>query len=302
MRKLILLAALGASVSGCSVSKMIDAVELPSLPSLGGTAETETRAQGDRLDTIAFADAYCRNDGTSAVAATQILTSANPANAKAQLLHGIALDLAGQGIDSYRVLEGLAAGDHPATVSLKCGQSFVYSGTVTEVAQRRLFSVRTRLEALGAMVPLPDVAEAKSASGTVFALAARAPARDLFAGMTMAHGAAASEKAADDHAASGPGADSHAAKPPAPKAGGLFVHLGSYRSMAMLDKGWNTLRAKYAKLLASQDRAVEPVDIRNKGHYLRLGVSVADRAEATDLCRRMKAGGAYCAVMKAGKS
>ena len=39
-----------------------------------------------RLDTIAFADAYCRKDGLAAVAATQNLVVAHPKHPRAQLI------------------------------------------------------------------------------------------------------------------------------------------------------------------------------------------------------------------------
>ena len=75
---------------------------------------------------------------------------------RAKLLYGLSLDLAGHGVMAYRVLEPLTKTNHKLPAVLRCGDEFVYSGTVTEVAQRRLFRVKTQLTAFGTKFPLPD--------------------------------------------------------------------------------------------------------------------------------------------------
>ncbi len=114
-----------------------------------------------RIDTIAFADAYYRKDGMAAVAASQKLVIANPTHPRALLNYGLSLDLAGRGIAAYRVLAPLGKTGHTMPTALQCGDDFIYSGTVTEVAQRRLFVIKSSLTALGMTMPLPSRAETK---------------------------------------------------------------------------------------------------------------------------------------------
>lgn len=289
-------------LGGCSVSKIVDAVELPTLPSLGGNDDAAEAADADRMDTIAFADAYCRGDAAAALAAAQTLVATNPQNPKAHLLEGIAFDVAGRGIEAYRVLDPVAAADHRATVSLRCGEKFAYSGTVSEVAQRRLFEIKTKLIALGALLPLPEPAAAAPASQALFNLASQAPAHDLFASMAPATAEAKPTPAAAHAPAVAAAAhDAPKKSPKTAKAGGVYVHLGSYRSMKMLDKGWKELSHRHDKVLHGRSRVVSKVDLGAKGTYIRLGVAVASKGQGADVCRQLKAAGQYCAVMT-GKS
>ncbi len=165
----------------------LSACSLPTLDSLTGgkkpaTMESATgsgvKQDPMRLDTIAFADAYCRKDGLAAVAATQKLVVAHPNHPRAQLNYGLSLDLAGRGAAAYEVLGRLSKGNHPMPAVLRCGNDFVYSGTVTEVAQRRLFNIKTTLLTLGMTLPPPSAEDAKSAGNTVYRLAALAPPED----------------------------------------------------------------------------------------------------------------------------
>ena len=155
----------------------LSACSLPALDTLTGGKKPETMesATGSgvkqdpmRLDTIAFADAYCRKDGLAAVAATQKLVVAHPDHPRAQLNYGLSLDLAGRGAAAYTVLDRLSKGNHPMPAVLRCGNDFIYSGTVTEVAQRRLFAIKTTLMALGMTLPPPSAEAAKAANGSVY--------------------------------------------------------------------------------------------------------------------------------------
>ena len=286
------------ALGGCSVSKLVDAVELPTLPSLGGKEDAAQAADADRMDTIAFADAYCRGDATAALAAAQTLATTNPLNPKAHLLEGIAFDLAGRGIEAYRVLDAVAEAGHGAPVSLRCGEKFAYSGTVSEVAQRRLFEVKTKLIALGALLPLPERAAAAPASQALFNLASQAPAHDLFAGMSATKAETKPAAAAAHAPATAATAHDSPKKPAkASKASGVYVHLGSYRSMKTLDKGWKELSHRYDTVLHGRSRVVSKVDLGAKGTYIRLGVAVASKGQGADVCRQLKAAGQYCAVM-----
>ena len=87
-----------------------------------------------RLDTIAFADAYCRRDGKEAVAVTQKLVVSHRKHPRAKPLYDLSLDLAGRGVMAYRVLERLTKINHKLPAVLRGGDEFVYSGTVIEVA------------------------------------------------------------------------------------------------------------------------------------------------------------------------
>ena len=302
LNRLLAASALLGALSGCSVSKMIDTVEIPSVASIGGASAKADDAE--RLDTIAFADAYCRGDGEAALVATRTLVATDGANPKVQLVHGMALDLAGRGVTAYRVLEPLAAKDHPMPASLKCNADFVYSGSVSEVAQRRLFEIKTKLTALGMAFPPPPLAQATASAKEVYMLAARAPTR-LDSEPPPAERPEASVSAAvPSGAPPAPAMTANARPASAGKAAAadIFVHLGSYRSMKTLDKGWQSLKRRFAAPLKSREKSVQKVDLgKKKGAYLRLGIAVADDATAKRLCREIKAGGQYCAVMPSAK-
>ncbi len=130
-----------------------------------------------RIDTIAFADAYYRKDGMAAVAASQKLVIANPTHPRALLNYGLSLDLAGRGIAAYRVLAPLGKTGHTMPTALQCGDDFIYSRTVTEVAQRRLFVIKSSLTALGMTMPLPSPSETKAGSNTIYRIVALALSR-----------------------------------------------------------------------------------------------------------------------------
>jgi hypothetical protein len=249
-----------------------------------------------RLDTIAYADAYCRGDGKAAVAATQKLVVANPKHPRAQLNYGLSLDLAGKGIASYRVLNNLAKSNHSMPAVLNCGDNFVYSGTVTEVAQRRLFRVKTSLTALGVILPLPAAEEHHKGNDVVYKLASLAPTNSPAVLLPPSP-----KMAAEPQEVSKPRQKPRKSRPMGK--GRRFVHLGSYKSSKTLEKGWLTLRKRYGKILGGQPKAVSKVNLgRKKGQYLRLGVTVADARTAKSICRRLKAARQYCAIKPAGKT
>lgn len=290
-----------------TVPLAVSACSLQSLPYLGavmGTPEPKTmesatasgvKADPMRLDTIAFADAYCRRDGKAAVAATQKLVVAHPKHPRAKLIYGLALDLAGRGVMAYRVLQPLSKANHSLPAVLRCGDEFVYSGTVTEVAQRRLFRVKTQLSELGIRFPLPDAKAYQAAGNKIYELAAMAPSELPKAPMarkkTAPRGTAAPKK------------DKMAAKGNTSAKGGRFVHLGSYKNNRTLEKGWRALRKRYGGVLGDSAKTVSKVWLgKSKGQYLRLGVSVANLETARSICRKLKAGGQYCSVMRARKS
>jgi hypothetical protein len=286
-----------AGLAACSMPS------LEALESLTREKKPETMASATgsgvkqdpmRLDTIAFADAYCRKDGLAAVAATQNLVVANPNHPRALLNYGLSLDLAGKGIAAYQVLDRLSKGNHPMPAVLRCGNDFMYSGTVTEVAQRRLFNIKTTLSTLGVSLPPPSSTDIKAAGNTIYRLAALAPPADEVL--------ATSNKPKRSTAAP---VKSHTPrkKPRMTGKGQHFVHLGSYKSVKTLDRGWRSLRKRFGKVLGIQAKTVSKVNLgRKKGQYLRLGVTVANAKTARAICKRLKAGGQYCMVRRSRKS
>lgn len=306
---LCILVPFAAILSGCSVSKMIDAVEVPAFLKPG--PDQPAIAKGDKLDTIAFADAYCRGDSEAALAATRALVSAHTDNPKAQLVHGISLDLAGRGVTAYRVLEPLTKANHGGPASLKCGDDFIYSGTVSEVAQRRLFEIKTRLAALGMAYPLPSLAAATEAAKRVYALAGKAPTRLATEPAPVPRPEIALadtkptviRKVPVPPAAPQASPTANAISAKKPTATAPFVHLGSYRSMKTLEQGWQTLRKRFGSALPPGQKAIKKVNLgASKGTYLRLGVAVADNRTARRLCGQLKKRGQYCAVIAPRKS
>jgi hypothetical protein len=189
---------------------------------------------------------------------------------------------------------------------LQCGDAFIYSGSVTEVAQRRVFDVKTALTALGMAMPLPSPEEVKAGSNVVFRLAALAPPPVSSVLEPARSSASASASASAQVMAKQAAAPSHrdARRNNPVKAGRHhFVHLGSYKTSKTLEKGWRSLRKRFGKILCAQTKAVSKVNLgKKKGRNLRLGVDVANAKTARSICKRLKAGGQYCAVLRARKS
>ena len=307
--RIITVVSAAALLGGCGITSavqsvatsVIDTVTAP-LEGMANPSPTATE-DTDRLDMIAFASAYCRGEAQAALAATREIVQKHPNSPKAKLIHAMALDLGGHGIDAYRTLEPLATASHGMPAVLKCGDTFIYSGSVTEVAQRRLFEVGTELKKLGMVLPLPDQQHAGAALKSVFMLASTAPTRIADAPLPPQEVKTA-EIVPPTQPVETNATPSPMRKPVAiPVAASHFVHLGSYRSKKMLDKGWKSLKKRYGRLLASEQMTVTKIDLgKPKGKYLRLGVSVAGSATANRLCGKLKSSGQYCAVMRTGKS
>lgn len=284
----------------------LSACSLPTLPSLDALTspkkpQTMESATGSgvkqdpmRLDTIAFADAYCRRDGNAAVAATQKLVVAHPNHPRALLNYGLSLDLAGRGIMAYLVLDRLSKGNHPMPSVLRCGTDFIYSGTVSEVAQRRLFEIKTKLAALGVTLPPPSSPTMKTGGDEIYRLAAMAPPADEVLAFSTRDKRPAAQPSKRNKPRKNPRNASKSRH---------FVHLGSYRNSRNLDRGWRSLRKRFGKILGAQAKSVSNINLGpKKGRYLRLGVTVASAKSARALCKRLKAGGQYCVVRRARKS
>ena len=296
MRTLLVSALCLIGLSACTLQSVKSVFDGPKPKTMKSAAGSGIKADPMRLDTIAYADAYCRGDGEAAIAATGKLLTGHPNHPRALLNHAFALDLAGKGIAAYRILENLAKKQTGMPAVLRCGDDFVYSGTVTEVAQRRLFAVKTRLLSVGVRLPLP--LKHAVADDTVYRLADLAPAKSSASMMVPATQMAATRPEAP---MSKPA--QRKKKPAATGGKGRFVHLGSYRTTKNLEKGWRALKKRYAKVLKGQPRAVSSVNLgKKKGRYLRLGVNVTDPNRARSICRQLKAAKQYCAVRRARSS
>ena len=302
MKTLLVGACVLFGLSACSLPEMDSVLGGRQPATMQSATGSGVLADPMRMDTIAYADAYCRKDDEAAVAATQKLIVANPNHPRALLNYGLSLDLAGRGVAAYRVLDRLAKADHTMPAVLRCGDAFVYSGSVTEVAQRRAFDVKTALTALGMAMPLPSPEQVNAGRDVVFQLAALAPPPESSTleptrnSVPEATHVMAKQAAAPSHR--------NAQRNNPAKAGRHhFVHLGSYKTSKTLEKGWRNLRKRFGKILGAQTKAVSKVNLgKKKGRYLRLGVDVANAETARSICKRLKAGGQYCVVLRARKS
>ena len=90
------------------------------------------------------------------------------------------------------------------------------------------------------------------------------------------------------------------APPPAPDMSAApsllhAVHLASYRREATARAGWDTLLALHPDRLTGLEARLEPVDLGERGLYLRLKAGPFDSAaEARGVCAAIAASGAYC--------
>ncbi len=303
------------SLGGCGVGSAVKDVattvaEVVKAPIEAVSAPSRPETDESKFDTIPFAAAYCKGDAEEAVATTREFVQKFPQSPKSHLLHGVALDLSGRGVMAYRALAPLAAARHGSAAVLKCGDEFIYSGTVSEVAQRRLFEIKTRLEKLGLIFPLPAPAKVETTSRDLFALAAMAPTRiaekplppqEVKAATVVPPKAPEAEKVPIVLNKPEPkdGIPRPARKP---SRGTHFVHLGSYKSSKMLDRGWQQLQKRFSKILGGEQKSVSRVDLGKKGTFLRLGVQATDSRSASRLCSQLKSSGQYCTVMRTGRS
>ncbi|WP_404381499.1 SPOR domain-containing protein [Caenispirillum salinarum] len=87
--------------------------------------------------------------------------------------------------------------------------------------------------------------------------------------------------------------DADAAAAPA---GGVVLHLASYRDSEQAREGWTALRRRYPEVLSGLDAQLGRVDLGpGKGTYWRLNAGpVASAQQAEVLCGRLEALGQYC--------
>ncbi len=196
----------------------------------------------------------------------------------------------------------LAAGGATGGADEAAGDGVSASETVETVFANlaRLSDDLRRLSARLDAKTAPAVAAAapSTASPSVASLsAARAAAGEpiLLVPPTTAADDGASAQAS---AAPEPPAEPVAAPAPA-AASGIRLHLASYRTKARARKGWREAAARYGDLLAGLDHSIVRVDLGpGMGIYYRvLAGPVNGERAARKLCARLKARGAYCALV-----
>ncbi|MEM8751198.1 MAG: SPOR domain-containing protein [Pseudomonadota bacterium] len=86
-------------------------------------------------------------------------------------------------------------------------------------------------------------------------------------------------------------------KPAAPKSP-YAVQLSSQRSDAAARQSFENISKRYASILSGMSYEVQKSDIKGKGTYYRLRVPMNSRAEAQEMCSKLKAQGGDCFVTK----
>jgi SPOR domain len=102
-------------------------------------------------------------------------------------------------------------------------------------------------------------------------------------------------------ATTSPGATNMPGKPPhvATMAGAHYVQLGAYHSQAGAESQWKRLSVKYARELGTMTPRYVAGQVKSHP-VVRLQVPVSSRAQATALCRKLKAHGQPCVPVGAG--
>jgi len=83
--------------------------------------------------------------------------------------------------------------------------------------------------------------------------------------------------------------------------GAYGIHLASYGSEANARQGWAVLQARYPDLLEDKTFALRPVDLGDRGVFVRLiAVPFPDSPSAGTACRDLQHRAQYCAVVPPG--
>ena len=86
---------------------------------------------------------------------------------------------------------------------------------------------------------------------------------------------------------------------PAVSGQGFGVQLGSFKTEALAQRGWETVRNKSGDLLNNLKPAIESVTVGGKGLMYRLFADAfPDRNGANALCQSLKTRGATCFVVE----
>jgi len=92
-------------------------------------------------------------------------------------------------------------------------------------------------------------------------------------------------------------AQTHAAPVAKSLAKSVTVHLSSYRSKAMAQKGWETLRKRYKNELGTMAADIRRTSVPGRGNFYRLYVGPLDnKAAATKLCSSLRRKKQFCSV------
>lgn len=81
-------------------------------------------------------------------------------------------------------------------------------------------------------------------------------------------------------------------------AGGYFVQISSQPSQALAQKSLTSLASRFSAAIAGRGLGIQPADIPGKGTFYRVRVAAASKAEASELCARLKSAGGSCFVTR----
>jgi SPOR domain len=97
------------------------------------------------------------------------------------------------------------------------------------------------------------------------------------------------------------GGPATAAAAPAEEPGGYGIHLASFSNETNARRGWAELQARYPDLLKDKTFVLRPVDLGDRGIFVRLiARPFPDPASAHAACRDLQRRSQYCAVMPLG--
>ena len=81
--------------------------------------------------------------------------------------------------------------------------------------------------------------------------------------------------------------------------GDYLIQLGAFRSRERAERAWDSVRDKFADVVAGLDADIFEADVAGRGTFYRLRAGpLFDRAEADKLCAALKARGQGCIVAK----
>ncbi len=87
--------------------------------------------------------------------------------------------------------------------------------------------------------------------------------------------------------------------PPAPATGkGVIVQLAALNSLPAADQAWETLNARMPNLLAGRSPVIQPATVKGRKFWRLRLAGFGDAQAAETFCKRVKAEGAACEVVK----
>jgi len=232
----------------------------------GGSAPTGSNGGTARMQPDVLG-AVCEGHAEDAIA---IMTSEPLMSDADRFFIAIATEEAGHPSRARMQYARLMQSGSTDKVNVRCGRRILADGTVSGEAAKRLAAVARDLAVMDAnlrpSVPLHEGLPSSMLTSST--------------GNAGASGPAGPPRAVDK-----PGSQS--------PFGQWFLHLVSYRTIDAATKNRSVLEAKYPSFAG----IIDQWEVEAGGLAIRLGVRLADRAEANSLCAAVKSQGEYCAVM-----